>query len=142
MVAEKKKVLNTLKQELRDVKQTTYIEGHYSEKEMGAERMRSDRLLSEEIAKLEAERDLLNKKIPLEAKAHATSADFLSRHVAQKQQEILDWSLRHESDTQAKDKELERLRNSHQRDSAKLKCAPPASLPGRPAASRVCGRRV
>lgn len=121
-------MLNALKQELRQVKQTTFVEGHYSEKEMGAERMRSDRLLAEEIARLEAERELLLKKIPLEEKAYATSADFLSRQVAQMQQEILDWSLRHESDTQAKDKELDRLRNSHQRDQTKLKRVPPVPL--------------
>lgn len=105
------------------MKQTTYIEGHYSEKELHAEKTRSGRLLDEEIAQLAAERDLLNKKIPLEGKAHATSADFLQRQVTQLLQEIIDWSLRHEQDTQAKDKELERLRNSHQRDQAKLKCA-------------------
>lgn len=121
MVTEKKKVLEALKQELRELKQTAYVEGHYSEKEMAAERTRSDRLLAEEISTLEAEQEMLGRKIPLEARAHATSADFLSRQVEQMQREILDWSLRHETDTQAKDKELERLRSSHQRDQAKLK---------------------
>lgn len=121
VVTEKKKLLEGFKTELRTVKTTTHVEGRYSAKVYAATRLCDDRLMHEELERLEAEETLLKQKLSLEAQAYSASSDFLLRRVTEMQQEIIDWNLKHESDTQAKDKELEALKAHHVKDSAKLK---------------------
>ena len=120
-VAEKKRLLAQLKQELKEAKDTSLVEGSYSRKVLSAQRASGDAQIEEQLAALRAEEKVLRQKLALEAGAHGASADFLGRKATEMQQEVMDWALRHESSTAAKDKELGLLKAALVRDGIKMK---------------------
>ena len=63
----------------------------------------------------------LQDEVSLERKVFEECRDFLRRKHADMQEEVLSWMSRHEADTQAKEKDLDNLKTTIQKEQIRLK---------------------
>uniref|UniRef100_A0A7S0MXQ0 Dynein regulatory complex protein 9 n=1 Tax=Pyramimonas obovata TaxID=1411642 RepID=A0A7S0MXQ0_9CHLO len=119
-MADKKKILTVLKDELKELKYKTSTEQKYKEKEFNADSQCTRRCQSTIIHNLEAEIDRLRAIIDIEKQVHTATLEFLADRQDKLQEMDTNWKEKLSTDTQSKDGELESLKRAQQRDKDRL----------------------
>lgn len=119
-MAENRKRLTVLKNELKELKSVTTVDGRYAEKNLISGNACSSRMQHLRISELERESLKLRQRIEIEKRCNAMSKDFLSKKMSRLSDDNVKWSNKHDSETQAKDRELDALKAKHQLDATKM----------------------
>jgi len=119
-MADKKKVLTVLKDELKELKHKTSAEQKYREKEFCADSGCLRICHSTIIHNLEIEIGSLRSVIEIERQVHAATVAFLNKKLGHLQEMHAHWNERLGTDTQQKDNDLELIKRAQQRDSERL----------------------
>ena len=120
-MAEKKKVVQTIKEDLKQTKSRTKVELKYRLDEVTSQNECQRRMYEMSIAKLTDRISDLEKQIDTEKAVHQANVSFLEKHVTSLQEQVLKWDERMTSDSLSKDRELESLKEYHARDKERLK---------------------
>lgn len=114
IMRQKKKALASLKEGLKDFKEKTSVELKYYSKQVYASNETARRMQNSQITDHEAEILKLKHQIEMEMNVHDTTASFLQKKTTKMREQAMEWSQKHENDTQAMDKEREELKKRHE----------------------------
>eukprot|EP00197_Chlamydomonas_leiostraca_P007849 CAMPEP_0202859022 /NCGR_PEP_ID=MMETSP1391-20130828/1320_1 /ASSEMBLY_ACC=CAM_ASM_000867 /TAXON_ID=1034604 /ORGANISM="Chlamydomonas leiostraca, Strain SAG 11-49" /LENGTH=393 /DNA_ID=CAMNT_0049538019 /DNA_START=96 /DNA_END=1274 /DNA_ORIENTATION=+ len=120
-IREKKKLVEGLKRQLKEMKMSTAVETRYIGKDLTAGNEASRRLENTSLADMRRELTLVRQQIDIEASVHAATVDFLRRLATKLQEESINWGSRHDDDLGGKDRDLEQLKQAHARDERRLR---------------------
>uniref|UniRef100_A0A6S8JR28 Dynein regulatory complex protein 9 n=1 Tax=Dunaliella tertiolecta TaxID=3047 RepID=A0A6S8JR28_DUNTE len=118
---EKKKVVEQLKHELKELHMATAVDTRFLKKDCYAGNETLQRLENTQLADMRKELTLIQQQLEIETGVHETSKEFLKRLSTRLQEESINWNQRHDDDLQAKDRDLELLKQNHIRDERRLK---------------------
>ncbi|KAL6760996.1 hypothetical protein V8C86DRAFT_2545284 [Haematococcus lacustris] len=118
---EKKKMVASLKEQLKELKMNTAVGTRYLSKEYTAGNEALRRLENTELSEMRKELTLVQQQIEIESSVHAATVDFLRRLSTRLQEESIAWGQRHDSDLQSKERDLEQLKQNHMRDERRLR---------------------
>ena len=118
---EKKKMIQTIKEELKQMKSRTKMELKYRIDEVTAQNECFRRQFDTSIGELSERIQSLEKALDTEGRVHVTNVAFLEKHVTSLQEQVLKWDERMTSDSISKDRDLESLKEYHLRDKERLK---------------------
>ncbi|KAJ9518749.1 hypothetical protein QJQ45_025996, partial [Haematococcus lacustris] len=141
---EKKKMVASLKEQLKELKMNTAVGTRYLSKASAADspacvpaclpacpltlnqeytagNEAQRRLENTELSEMRKELTLVQQQIEIESSVHAATVDFLRRLSTRLQEESIAWGQRHDSDLQSKERDLEQLKQNHMRDERRLR---------------------
>jgi len=114
IMRQKKKALGSLKEGLKDFKEKTSVELRYYSKQVFASNETDRRMQNVTISDLESEIQKLNHQIEMEMNVHETTASFLEKKTTKMREQAMEWSQKHENDTQSMDRDREDLKKKHE----------------------------
>jgi len=119
-MSDSRKRLAILKDELKELKSTTTVQSRYREKEVVSTNACVSRMQHQRLGELEKESLKLRQRIEIEKRCNRMTKEFLGKKAKLMSDKIVEWSSKHEADTQAKDRDLEALKMRHQLDAQKM----------------------
>lgn len=119
-VREQRREVAALKEQLRQEKLTTAVEGRFHKKGLAATNQATRRQQHSTLDDMEAQLGLLQQQMEIERSVHASVNEFLASKAGQLQDDAGGWHSRREEDGRTKERALEVLRATHAHDLERL----------------------
>eukprot|EP00882_Tetradesmus_deserticola_P024171 GHRQ01026403.1.p1 GENE.GHRQ01026403.1~~GHRQ01026403.1.p1 ORF type:complete len:280 (+),score=130.70 GHRQ01026403.1:1215-2054(+) len=106
-VREQRREVAALKEQLRQEKLTSAVDGRFHKKDLAATNQATRRQQHSTLDDMEAQLGLLQQQMEIERSVHAAVSDFLSSKAGQLQDDSVGWHGRREEDGRTKERALE-----------------------------------